>query len=79
MPAPIAFIQFDPGLGWWSPFTFWTVVISVILTLGFTVAVMIGGIGDLRYLLKAMDEEPVDVADDGRVELPPAEQGQRKR
>jgi hypothetical protein len=77
MPDPIAFIRFDPSLGWWSPFTFWTVLISVGLTLGFTVAVMIGGVGDLRFLLKAMDEEPVDLTDDGRVKPPP--DGQTKR
>ncbi len=70
----IGFIEFDPSLGYWSPFTFWTVVISVVLTLGFTVVVFIGGIVDLRYLLKSMDEEAPDASDDGRaVAVPPAE------
>ena len=50
-------IKFSPELGWWSSGTFWVVVISLILNLGFTVVVIIGGIGDLRYLLRAMDEE----------------------
>jgi hypothetical protein len=68
------FIEFDPSLGYWSPFTFWTVVISVILTLGFTVVVFIGGLADLRYLLTAIDEEEPDASDDGRVTaVPPAE------
>jgi hypothetical protein len=62
----LGFIQFDPSLGLWSPFTFWTVVISVILTLGFTVVVFFGGLSDLRYLLKSMDEEAPDDSDDGR-------------
>lgn len=70
MPATLAFIQFDPSLGWWSPFTFWTVIVSVVLTLGFTVAVLIGGLSDLRFLLKAMDEEQIDVTDDGRAQPP---------
>lgn len=52
-----AWIDFDPGLGFWSPFTFWVLIISVILTLGFTVAIFIGGIGDLRFLIRSLDEE----------------------
>jgi hypothetical protein len=63
----IAFIQFDSQLGFWSPLTFWIVVVSVILTLGFTAFVFIGGVGDLRFLLKSFDEEPSDATDDGRV------------
>jgi hypothetical protein len=66
-------IKFSPELGWWSSGTFWIVVISLILNLGFTVVVIIGGIGDLRYLLRAMDEERVDETDDGRVSNPASE------
>jgi len=68
-----AWIQFSDQLWPWSAFTFWMVVISVILTLAFTVAVFIGGMSDLRYLLRALDEEVVDRTDDGRVVAPPAE------
>ena len=50
----LAFIQFDQSLGLWSPFTFWTVLISVILTLGFTIVIFFGGVGDLRYLLRSL-------------------------
>lgn len=64
----IAFIEFTSGdFRWWSAFTFWTVVISLILTLGFTVVVFFGGLADLKYLISAMDEERVDETDDGRV------------
>ena len=47
--------------------TFWIVAVSIVLNLGFTIVVIIGGIGDLRYLLRALDEERVDSTDDGRV------------
>lgn len=66
----LGFIQFNPEYGVWSWLTFWIVIVSIILTLGFTVVVFIGGIGDLRFLLKAMDEETVDESDDGRVVTP---------
>lgn len=73
----IGFIKFDPSLGYWSPFTFWTVVISVIMTLGFTVVIFIGGIGDLRYLLRSIAEEVPDVSDDGRATGAPPSEGDR--
>ena len=64
----LAWIEFtNQNFRGWSVFTFWTVVISVILTLGFTVVVFFGGLGDLRYLLNAMDEPSTDETDDGRV------------
>lgn len=75
----LGFIRFDPSLGLWSPFTFWTVVISVILTLGFTVVVFFGGLSDLRYLLKSMDEEAPDASDDGRVVAVPSSGGDGTR
>lgn len=63
----LSIITFNQELGLWSAFIFWTVVVSVILTLGFTVVVFVGGLADLRYLLAAMDEEQPDDSDDGRV------------
>ena len=69
----LAWIRFSDQLWPWSALTFWMVVISVISTLGFTVAVLVGGLGDLRFLLSALDEEQVDRTDDGRVVAPPAE------
>lgn len=64
----LAWIEFtNQNFRGWSAFTFWTVVISVILTLGFTVVVFFGGLADLKFLLKAMDEERTDDADDGTV------------
>ena len=63
----LAMIQFSPELGWWSKAIFWYVAINIVLCLGFTVVIIIGGIGDLRFLLKSMDEEKVDETDDGRV------------
>lgn len=65
-----AWITFDPNLGWYSPITFWTVMISVVLTLGFTLVVFVGGLGDIRYLLRSLEEEPVDPTDDGTVTAP---------
>jgi len=65
----IAMIEFTTGdYRWWSVFTFWTVAISLVLALGFTVVVFFGGLADLKYLLGAMDTEEVDTSDDGRVE-----------
>ena len=66
----LALIRFSEQFGGWSAFTFWAVVISVILTLGFTVVVFFGGLADLRYLLRALDEERTDESDDGRVVTP---------
>lgn len=69
----LAWIPFSDQLWLWSASTFWMVVISVVLTLGFTVAVFIGGLSDLRFLLSALDEEQIDRTDDGRVVAPPTE------
>jgi hypothetical protein len=69
-------IKFSEEFGLWSPFTFWLVVISVFLTLGFTIAVFFGGLADLRYLIRALDEEPTDADDDGRVVSAPGKNGQ---
>ena len=71
----LAWIDFSKQLRPWSPLTFWTVIISVVLTLGFTVVVFFGGLADLRFLLRALDEERADETDDGRAkrDLPDAE------
>jgi hypothetical protein len=62
-----SFITFNPEWSGWSAFTFWIVFVSILLTLAFTVVVFFGGISDLRFLLRALDEEHVDDTDDGRV------------
>lgn len=63
----LAWINFSRELGPWSPFTFWMVIVSVLLTLGFSVVVFFGGLADLRFLLHALDEERVDETDNGGV------------
>jgi hypothetical protein len=55
-----AWITFSDQFGFWSPFVFWTVIVSVILTLGFTAAVFFGGIADVVYLLRSLDAEHND-------------------
>ncbi|MCC6240808.1 MAG: hypothetical protein IT448_10975 [Phycisphaerales bacterium] len=60
-------IHFSPEIGWWSKAIFWYVFINLWMCIGFAVVVFIGGISDLKYLLKAMDEAPTDAMDDGRV------------
>lgn len=67
MIRTFATIQFDPALGWWSPAVFWYVAISVFVCLVFCGVVFVGGLIDLRFLLRSLDEEEIDVADDGRV------------
>jgi|GEM_PF-2689559 len=75
----LAWIEFTTeGFGGWSRFTFWTVIISVILTLGFTVAVFIGGIGDLRFLLQAMGQDTSDDAGEGSVAESPEDPSRRE-
>ena len=60
-------------MSFWSPFIFWFVAINVFVTLVFTVVVIIGGISDLKFLFKSLREADVDETDDGRVEVPPAQ------
>lgn len=59
-------IQFNPEIGSWSPFIFWYVAINAVLCAVFTLVVAIGGMFDLRYLLRSLREEHVDESDDGR-------------
>ncbi len=60
----IAFIKFNSQWTAWSAFTFWMVVVSIIITLGFTVVVFFGGLGDLRFLLQSMNQEKDTLTDD---------------
>jgi hypothetical protein len=53
-------ITFSPQFPGWSAFTFWAVAISIPLTLAFTLAIFIGGLRDLAYLLRSLDEEDPD-------------------
>lgn len=61
------FIQFDASLGFWSPFVFWFVAVNAILCGVFTLVVIVGGVFDLRFLFKALNEQDNDETDDGRV------------
>jgi hypothetical protein len=60
-------IRFSPELGWWSVAVFWYVAANLILCIGFSIVVMIGGLYDLRFLFKSLDEQVVEESDDGRV------------
>lgn len=64
----VAFIEFSSEFPTWSAFTFWVVAITIFLSIGFTVVVFIGGLGDLRYLIKSLDEEPGNDGDDCQVD-----------
>ena len=66
-------IEFSPEIGFWSVATFWYTLINTFACLIFTIVVIIGGIFDIRYLFKALKEDPVDNADDGRVETNPTD------
>ena len=63
-------IHFSPEIGFWSKFTFWFVLINSVVSIAFVLVVMVGGLFDVRYLLRAMREEPTDLTDDGRVVNP---------
>lgn len=52
----LAFISFSEKFHAWSAFVFWIVIVSVLITLAFTVVVFIGGISDLRFLVNAMNQ-----------------------
>jgi len=70
-------IEFDPAIGFWSVFVYWFVVVNAILCVAFTGVVIVGGFYDLRFLFKAIKEEQVDEADDGRV-IEPSVSGLQK-
>ncbi|HRJ72170.1 MAG TPA: hypothetical protein PLS03_08085 [Terrimicrobiaceae bacterium] len=61
-------MEFAPELGFWSPFIFWFCLVNAVLSILFTLVVIVGGISDLKYLFRALKEETVDEADDGRVQ-----------
>jgi hypothetical protein len=61
-------IHFSSNIEFWSPAMFWYVAANMIVCLPFTAIVIIGGISDLRYLLRSLGEEEIDETDDGRVE-----------
>ncbi len=52
-----AFIEFSSKFAAWSAFTFWVVAVSIVITLGFTVVVFFGGIADLKFLLRSMEDK----------------------
>ena len=63
-----ALISFSDKFHAWSAFVFWTVLVSVLITLAFTLVVFVGGIADLRFLLRAMNQ-PLDGDDqDGQLD-----------
>jgi hypothetical protein len=70
----LGFITFSSEFGLSSAFTFWMVVLSIILTLGFTVVVFFGGLADLRFLLRAMDGQQTESVDEGLGVRPPPEE-----
>jgi len=61
-------IEFSQEIGFWSKFTFWYVMINAIVTVLFTLVIIVGGLFDLKFLFNAIKSEEVDEADDGRVE-----------
>jgi len=69
----VVMIHFSPNLGLWSEALFWYVAANMLVCLPFTVVVIVGGISDLRFLLRSLGEEEIDVTDNGRVEEASAE------
>ena len=61
-------IEFSDKIGFWSPLVFWFVFINVFTCLACTILVIFGGCFDLSFLFRALREEEVDEADDGRVQ-----------
>ncbi len=63
-------IQFSDSVGFWSSFIFWYVFVNAIITVCFTLVIIVGGLVDLKYLLKQLRENTsIDETDDGRVSL----------
>jgi hypothetical protein len=52
----LGFITFNPDLAGWSAFAFWTVFVSILVTLVFTLVVLVGGLADLKFLLASLAE-----------------------
>ena len=51
----------------WALVTYWYTVISLIIFVGFTIVMSIGGFIDLRHLFKELNSGVLDEKDDGRV------------
>ena len=51
----------------WVGFCYIFTAVSVLLYIGFTIVVTIGGLKDLVYLFKELKSEVLDETDDGRV------------
>jgi len=67
-------IEFSQEIGFWSKFVFWFVAINVVVTILFTLVIIVGGCFDLKFLFNALKEEEVDETDDGRVISTPADE-----
>ena len=52
----------------WAIITYGFVSIAIIAYAGFFIVITIGGLFDLKYLLKSLGTESVDPTDDGRAE-----------
>ena len=61
-------IEFSEEIGFWSKFTFWYVMFNAVVTVLFTLTIIVGGLFDLKFLFNSLNCEVVDEADDGRVE-----------
>ena len=51
----------------WALVTYWYTVISLIVFVGFTIVISIGGFLDLRFMFKELESTIPDEADNGRV------------
>jgi hypothetical protein len=65
-------MEYFQSLEFWSKFMFWFVNINIVLTMFFTVVVVIGGIFDLKFLLKALRTEVTNDKDNGSIGTSPA-------
>lgn len=54
----------------WVSFSYIFSAVSIVLYLGFTVVVTVGGVIDLVYMFRQLEAGEVDETDDGRVEVP---------
>ncbi len=57
----------DPSVRFWSQFVFYFAVVNTVATMLFTVVVVIGGIFDVRFLIRALKTESLDQDDNGQV------------
>lgn len=52
----------------WATINYWYTVISLIIFVGFSIVVTVGGFADLRYMFRELDIAELDEKDDGRVD-----------